>query len=550
MKNRVLIFSIVALFLTGNMACSDFLDTQPTDRISSEVAVRDVPSLRAILEQTYKNLINYNSDYAYAGLAGYQSFIDLRGQDLIGYNNATWWNIWIIYEYRNTVTDAASDAINMWRYFYNIIRQTNIVLANIDAAVGGEAAQNERNYIKGESLALRAYSYFFMAQLYQQTYVGNENLKNVILHTKPLIDPTGPDAQGARASTKEIYDLVRADLNTAIGLLPVASGTLGNRVSYRINKNIAQAMLAKVSLVTNEWSVAESMARAARGGYALMEAEDYLKGFGLNPLTNDDKNPEWIWYLPQTTRTSTSTGARHPSTWANMNWSGVRTPTDMIYVSFDLMDLYESEDVRFAQFWPRTDRENIRTGGYLWTSNKFADFYAGNFVYAGTQKINPNYTGTHPDADAIYRAYSGHVADRTYNGQINLFRAADMWLIEAEALARQGKDAEATALLNELRIKRNASEVAVTGSDLVEEILKERRRELYGEGSYLFDMLRTKKGLKRGPDHPGQLDRPAGDYIFLFQIPSTEFIYNAALSITNDQNPFEGTTIPSNMVKN
>jgi len=542
MKLKTLVYTISALLLLGNVACSDFLETNPTDQVTEDVAVKNVGNLGGILQEAYKTLYDDNGGFAYRGLIGFQSYIDLRGQDLISVQSGGW-NPYSIYQYQPFVTEGSGDVRFLWNFFYKVIRQTNVILAHIDNVPG----DNElRNSVKGQALALRAYSYFYLAQFFQQTYKGNENLKNVILRTEP-VDPANSGA--SRASTQEVYDLIRQDLNTAIGLLSPADGT----VSYEINKNIAQAMLSKVSLVTNEWSVAESMANAARQGFALMEPIDYLKGFMLNPEVNDANNPEWIWYLPQTQRTSIG-DATPSASWTNYNRSTIKWITDMICASNDLISLYETTDVRFSQFWPRNDLNNPQTGGKIWTSNKFSEFYKGAFEFTdGTPKVNPNYTGTNPSTSTILSTFSNKNVDNTYIGQLNLLRAADLWLVEAEAMVRQGGAKEATgrALLNELRAKRNASAISasVAGNDLLEEILKERRRELYGEGTYLFDMLRTKKGLKRGPDHPTQLDIPAGDYRFILQIPADEFTYNKMLSPTNDQNPFQGTAIPSNMTK-
>ena len=572
--NKLTYSIIVSILFAGNMGCSDFLDTNPTEAIPDASAVESVTALRSVLEQTYKHILNYDVDYAWSGLIGYQMGTDLRGTDLMSFNNVSAWTYFDWYQNMDNLTAAAGVGTytpgphRMWNYFYNIIRQTNTVIANIDEARGTDNAL--RNAVKGEAMALRAYSYFYLAQAYQQTYKGNENLKSVILHTVPFIDPFDVANHLPRASTQEVYDLVRSDLNTAIGLLPAATGALGNRVSYRVNKNIAQAMLAKVSLVTNEWSIAESMAHAARDGFGLMTAADYLKGFVLNPLTGDANNPEWMWYVPQTSRLSL--GGSSPSAgWGNRNRELLGS-VDMVMVSYDLMDLYEPYDIRFSQFWERADRPNpaleaaydgaeVTADGksiYYWTSNKHSEFFIGSFEYAGKRKVNPFYTGTTPSAEQIYTTYSNATPDdRTYRGQLHIFRAAEMWLIEAEAMARQGNDAGALALLNELRAKRTgdptkpmAIDPSVTGNDLIEEILLERRRELYAEGSFLFDRLRTKRGITRGPDHLIKYDEPAGSYRFIFQIPRAEFIYNTALSISNDQNPLSGTDIPSNMIKN
>jgi len=226
----------------------------------------------------------------------------------------------------------------------------------------------------------------------------------------------------------------------------------------------------------------------------------------------------------------------------------------MVFANEELLNLYETGDIRFAQFWQRNDRANPATGQNYWTSNKYSEFFNGPFsssnsMSPGGRKINPNYTGTNPSADDIYNMCSDNAIPTTYIGQLNLIRAADMLLVEAEAKARQaGKEGQALTLLNELRAKRNASTLTgLTGTALIDEILKERRRELYGEGTILFDLIRTKQGLVRSATHSTRVNIPAGDYRFISQIPSAEFTYNKALDINLDQNPVSGTAIPANM---
>jgi len=543
MKNKSIFCLIGALLLFGSMGCEDFLTTKPSDQISDELISKNVSNLNMILQNSYQDLIEQTGDgFVFAGLIGFQSYLDLRGTDVVSDDPGSGWNYAAAYQYKANITEASNYASQFWDYFYGEIRQLNTILKFIDAAPGDDAI---RNSVKGQTLALRGYCYFFLAQMYQQTFYGHEDLKNVLLRTEP-VDPAAVDMP--RASTQEVYDLIRSDLNAAIALLDESDGT----VTYEINKNIAEAILAKVSLVTHEWSIAENMAHDAKSAYSLMEPIDYLKGFSLNPYVSDDSNPEWMWYLPQTLTTSVW-DATPAAAWGNKNRYLIKWETDYIFASEDLLALYETSDVRFAQFWQRS-KNNPGTGSGYWASNKFSEFYSGDFISSFSlspdfKKINPNYTGTIPSADDIYTAFSNIDIPQNYIGQLNLIRAADMWLIEAEAMARQGgKDSQALILLNELRAKRNASQLTgLTGTALVDEILKERRRELYGEGTALFDMLRTNTGLSRSSNHSYPLSFSAGDYRFITQIPADEFTYNKALDYNLDQNPFEGTTIPSNM---
>ena len=81
-------------------------------------------------------------------------------------------------------------------------------------------------------------------------------------------------------------------------------------------------------------------------------------------------------------------------------------------------------------------------------------------------------------------------------------RSAEMYLIAAEALAREGRLEEAVKPLNTLRNARGLADYDLAGKTqerLVDDILLERRRELWGEGFGITDILRTQRSVERMP---------------------------------------------------
>ena len=118
-------------------------------------------------------------------------------------------------------------------------------------------------------------------------------------------------------------------------------------------------------------------------------------------------------------------------------------------------------------------------------------------------------------------------------------RASEMVLIEAEAKAQKGDQGGAATTLKELMALRDPSWNRSVAT--VDEVYKQRRLELWGEGFALFDHLRLKKGINRAYEGSNHLSTcrytiNAGSWYFLYQIPQTEIDNNAALSEA-DQNP-------------
>lgn len=110
---------------------------------------------------------------------------------------------------------------------------------------------------------------------------------------------------------------------------------------------------------------------------------------------------------------------------------------------------------------------------------------------------------------------------------------AEMYLIEAEAKARLGQP-NAANILFELEKARNPDYVlsSNSGQALVDEILLQRRIELWGEGFRFFDLKRTNSGLDRtGANHDfaivnGVISVPATDKRWQWLIPRAEITAN------------------------
>ena len=113
-----------------------------------------------------------------------------------------------------------------------------------------------------------------------------------------------------------------------------------------------------------------------------------------------------------------------------------------------------------------------------------------------------------------------------------------MILIEAEAKARLGNEGGAKTLLYALQKNRdvNAVQSVNTGSALIDEILVERRKELFMEnGIEWFDAKRLGRAMVRNGNHrlkgvnniTGKTyDLQANDIRFLLKIPQAEIDAN------------------------
>ena len=127
-----------------------------------------------------------------------------------------------------------------------------------------------------------------------------------------------------------------------------------------------------------------------------------------------------------------------------------------------------------------------------------------------------------------------------WSGDYCYMRAAEMYLIEAEGLARSDQSKEAAKVLYELVSARDPKYKLpdVTGNALVEEVMLQRRLELLGEGFRFMDMKRlnlsldrTDKGHEETFLKPAKVD--AGDIRWQFLIPTQEMTSNPNM-VQND----------------
>src|SRR5690606_21761332 len=176
----------------------------------------------------------------------------------------------------------------VWRYYYRIIRSTNTV---IDALGGNEAIpENEENKaIMGQAKAIRAHSYFYLAQYFQKEFNPSEEILPIY---DDLLDQNGPKVTAA-----EIYAFIEKDLTEALSLLEGYQRLAKNE----INTDVAKGILAYVYAARGDkWQEVYDLTNdvITEGGYPVMSAEEVLGGF--NAVTT----PGWMWGIDLTSDAS------------------------------------------------------------------------------------------------------------------------------------------------------------------------------------------------------------------------------------------------------
>ncbi len=276
-----------------------------------------------------------------------------------------------------------------------------------------------------------------------------------------------------------------------------------------LDKKVVAGLLARYYLefgtTTTDYNKAAQYAIEARGGVTLMSSNMInFQDANWDGFSNID-NPEWIWG----TDIDGSTSTIYASFFSQM---GSLNPG---YAG--LLNAFKIGDRRLVDAIPATDK---RTDWFNKTSNGLS---------APSGAAVPNRANL-----KFYDPTSGFQGDYVY------MRAAEMYLIEAEAKFLAGDETGAKNALTTLVSTRDTaySNSALTGVALRDHIRFQRSLELWGEGFSFFDMKRWNLPLDRtytGTNHTtfGLVSFPAGSTKFIFQIPQVEMLNNINITQNN-----------------
>jgi len=495
MKKYIIALVAIAGILTG---CSkDYLNPQPSNAVSDDQIFSEVEYAETAL----------NSAYAYVG--HYLSFTlgtimaEVMGEDALmtsgSYGRPTY--NWNLYSYTYDQVAAPEPwwfgySNYIWAQDYKGIDAVNSILAYEENFSEGADKEN----LIAQAHAIRGYLYLRLVRLFAASYTVNPDGPGVMLRTEPA--NAASEHQG-RATLKEVYSLIVSDLKYGVENCNPAS------TDY-ITSNAAALLLARAYLDMGDFANAKTYAEKAASnvfdGSNLMSQAEWRSGFR-------DHNSEWLWYFNYIPATC-NYYASIPSFYYHADgFVGVEDGGQA--------DANVQEDPDFAI--------NVLSGygTVRWTKRFRSMFEDGD-----CRRMFPFYFY---EEDGYFTNKFNH---RTCIGdaEFPMARIAEAYLIKAECEAQIGSAATAKSVLNALQVKRGASPTEAT----LDNIYKERRKELYGEGQRIHDIKRLHQSLDRTQDieHWASVKTlPADSPRYMLPIPESEMLYNKALT-NADQNDF------------
>lgn len=501
MKKIFIVF--LAAILAMTTSCKEgTLDTAPTDAVAGSTLLETTDGGYMALNGAIRwfwqwgMTVTGNAHQCF-GPQGYALMGDLMGEDMVMAGQGNGW-FWFDYTYdlKDMYTSGAWRPYDCWNYYYTLICQVNYIIAAAETMQGDKA---DIDYIIGNALAFRAYAYHYLAMTYARSYIGHEDRLCVPI----LTDPTTSATTGKpRATNREVYEQVLSDMNTAISLLEGKSRKHCSHIDYYV----ANGIMTRIALYMGDWQAAYNAASKAISGSKTLTA-DILNGY------NDADAKDVLW------------GA----------------------------EIIEAQGTTNPQFLAHMD---IAFGGYGEAARKCCSEWLYKKIHVGDARMKWwNYENLNANGNTKvgYQQYKFRFADpsNTYTGADHIFmRVPEMYLSKAEAACRLGNDTEAQNILNEFMSYRVSGDIPYdcssktgtamgrlttdeTGS-LLEEIILQRRIELWGEFGRIYDIKRLRQGFVRTAEmgHPAaallptlKLDDPES-FDWVLTIPQAELDAN------------------------
>lgn len=458
--------ALLAFFFTSCQ--EDFLDTKPTASVDKETTFSSVENCYAVINGIHRYMYAYGSTQDESGEGSIMIRRDMLGEDLcMTAQGNGWFNR--MYQWTDHRNAFATSNNYPWIFYYRIIANANTVIANLKEKFADKASESLYQETMAQALTYRAWAHFNLVQLYAKRYdpavAGANTQPGVILATMPEV------VQRPRATVEEVYAQVNRDLDDAITLF-ASSNSNPSQVSD-LSIYAAQAIKARVALTMGSWQTAIDYAKLAKAAGKLFTAKDLQANNGFPTVFSVYPGPgsEWIWGSQVKSDQTTYFG----SFFAYMSWnfSSTNIRSNPKTITKELYEAMPATDARKAMYDPTGFDIRAKAPNFL-------DTRAGVAAYES-------------------RKFSA-VAPADSRGDLAYIRVAEMYLIQAEAEARiGGKDADAQQTLYNLVVTRNESYVKSTntGQALIDEIMLQRRIELWGEGFRFYDLKRLNLPLTR-----------------------------------------------------
>lgn len=260
----------IAVLLSICIACkkSDFLNKKPSSDITEPTTLTD---FQLLLDNT--TVMNSTGGLAQASaddqIVSYPTYQAATATE----RNAYIWNKDVY---------GGDTGISDWNYPYQTVFYTNIVLEGL--VKSDSVSSTKAQFLKGWALFSRAFAFYNLTRTFCKAYDAASAGTDLGI---PLRLSSAVDYVKPRATLRQSFDQIFADLNESINLLPA------ERPSTNLNrpsKIAAYALLARISLDMRNYTAAEQYADQALTLYSKLIDYNTVSQSSDSPFskTNDE----------------------------------------------------------------------------------------------------------------------------------------------------------------------------------------------------------------------------------------------------------------------
>lgn len=367
----------------------------------------------------------------------------------------------------------------IWNFYWQSVLAANKLLGALDVET---ATETQLGYM-GAAYAFRAFYYLDMTQMFEYlpcdvNMEGVNKAGNVVTNlTIPIVTEDMNEAEARnnpRATREEIAEFILGDLNKAEKYIVKLNKT-GKTIP---DLAVVYGLKARYYLWLGKYAEAQDYA-----GKAIAES-------GLSPMTepqclsttkgfNDISC--WMWGSQLVAEDeSVKTGILNWASWMSNETSfGYSAQEPFLMIDVSMYNRLNDTDFR-KKMW------KAPAGATLDGETEFLPGFKDKLSdYASTK----------------FRPAEGN-PDKTTVGAVTaypLMRVEEMYFIQAEAAARINESVGRSLLTDFMTSYRDESySTTATGEGLIDEILFQKRVELWGEGHAFFDIKRANLSVTRG----------------------------------------------------
>lgn len=494
MKSKWIYLTVILAFTFTS--CNDWLDVKPETETDAKEMFDTESGFKDALTSCY---IKMNSTDVYGKRLTMTDIEYLAQHWDIDRNNFKNELKFKNFEYEEDYAKSTLSAI--YGGLYNVISQANIILTNIPAHKNAIKKPALRAVIEGEALAIRAFCHLDILRLFGQ--IPQKATKQVML---PYAETVSVQAI-PYYSLDDFVSLIIRDIDAAEVLMKDNDPLF--KYSYAELDYFSNVKNSEVVLDDNFLGY-----RRFRFNYYALKA---MKARLYMYLGNKEKANEFAKEVinaldKKGDKMLTLAGA------ADFTAKNFSLPSECILALSNFEISKNTEDLFSA-----------KSQGLFLTKKHFEkDLFVGQAVSGNNRALNVWNTNAdiHGEIKPVIKKYDQPGADENFNTNtlatskqvIPLIRLSEMYLIAIETAPSL---TDANALYDEYMRARNVSGTPLTEMTLMEEIIREYRREFFAEGQmfYTYKRLGVAKLLWK-------TDREVGENDYVAPLPTTEMNVN------------------------